>query len=98
MLFERDLSLKLGVFLTISRVDTTPDLRYTRVFVSVFPEGETGYALATLKHEKRRLQRLLHAKLTMKIRPSLSFILDTTERQADIIEKLLKQVDAEKGI
>ena len=36
----KNLSLKDGVFITIAKVDTTEDLRYTRVFVSIFPEKE----------------------------------------------------------
>ncbi len=96
-LFERELSLKPGTLVTITRVDTTPDLRYTRVFVSAFPDGETQYVMASLMHEKKHLQRMFHSKLTMKIRPTLSFILDTTERRADIVEKLLKQVAEEEG-
>jgi len=47
----KDLSLKDGVFITIAKVDTTPDLRYTRVFVSVFPEKEISYAMKTLEKE-----------------------------------------------
>lgn len=96
-LFERELSLKPGMLLTITHVDTTTDLRYTRVFVSTFPEAETSYIMASLMHERKRLQKILHSKLTMKIRPSLSFILDTTQRHADIVEKLLKQVAEEES-
>ena len=48
-LLLRDLFLKEGVFLTISKVDTTPDLRYTRVFLSIFPEKETDYVEKPLK-------------------------------------------------
>ena len=36
-IFLKELSLKPGLFLTVSKVDTTPDLRYTQVFISVFP-------------------------------------------------------------
>jgi len=85
----KDLSLKSGVFLTVSKVDTTPDLRYTRVFLSVFPEKETHYVEETLKKEAYLLQGALNKKLHMKPLPKLVFKTDATEVEADKIEKIL---------
>jgi ribosome-binding factor A len=53
-IMERELSLKPGVIMTIAKIDTSPDLRYTRMFISVFPESETRY----LRHLKRNSQEL----------------------------------------
>ena len=92
---SRELSLKPGVFLTISKVDTSNDLRYTRIFISVFPEKETGYALETLKKETYFLQGKLNKKLFIKTVPKIEFVLDTTEVEADRVEKLLN--DVKKG-
>ncbi|MDQ1284196.1 MAG: ribosome-binding factor [Patescibacteria group bacterium] len=88
----KDLSLKEGVFVTISKVDTTPDLRYTRVFVSIFPEREIGYAVKTLKRELYKIQGALNQKLHMKPLPRIEFRVDMTESRADEIEKLLKEL------
>ena len=88
----KDLSLKEGVFITISKVDTTADLRYTRIFVSIFPERETSYVLKALKCELYKIQGALNRKLHMKPLPRVEFILDTTESKADEIEKLLKSI------
>jgi ribosome-binding factor A len=88
----RELSLKSGVFLTIGKVDTSPDLRYTRIFVSVFPFKEANYAMKTIEHEKFRLQGALNKKLQMKPLPRLQFTLDETEEHADIIEKILLEI------
>jgi len=88
----KNLSLKLGVFLTIAKVDTTPDLRYTRIFLSVFPEKEIDYVEQTLKKEKYLLQGSLNKKLHMKPLPKIVFQIDTTEAQADKIEKILQSL------
>lgn len=88
----KNLSLKLGVFLTVSKVDTTPDLRYTRISLSVFPEKETNYVLETLKKEKYMLQGSLNKKLHMKPLPKIVFIIDPTEARADEIEKILRDL------
>jgi len=88
----KDLSLKDGVFVTISKVDTSSDLRYTRIFVSIFPEKESAYAMKTLQKEIYSIQGSLNKKLHMKPLPKIEFRLDETEIHADKIEKLLKEI------
>jgi ribosome-binding factor A len=88
----KDLSLKGGVFVTIAKVDTTPDLRYTRIFISVFPEKERDYVMKTLAKEIYEIQGKLNRKLHMRPLPKIVFSLDTTESKADEIERLLKEL------
>ena len=92
----REMDLKPGVFVTVAKVDTTPDLRYTRIFVSVYPTKETNYAMQTIKKEIYRIQGTLNKKLHMKPLPRLEFLLDTTEQEADNIEHVLKQIKEEQ--
>ncbi len=94
-ILTRELNLKSGVFLTIVKVDTTRDLRYTRIFISVFPEGDRKYVLTALKNEKINIQKILHNKLHLKIMPKVIFKLDTTEAEADEIEKILRKIKKE---
>ena len=91
-IMEKGLSLKPGVFITIAKVDTTKDLRYTRVSISVFPADEINYVMQTLKKEMSRLQNELFGKLHMKPSPRLSFEIDRTEEEADKVEKILKDL------
>lgn len=91
-IINRELDLKSGVFLTVLKVDTTDDLRYTNIFVSVFPEAEGNYVMTALKNEKSYIQRVLNKKLHMKVLPRLVFKLDKTEAEADEIEKILRSL------
>lgn len=91
-IMERELSLKTGVFITIAKVDTSMDLRYTRMFISVFPEQETHYVVETLKKEISKIQKHLYSKLHMKPLPKLSFEIDETAQEADKVEKILKDL------
>lgn len=91
-IFARELNIKSGVFLTVVKVDTTKDLRYTHIFVSVFPEKEGNYIEVALKNEKNNIQRKLNKRLQMKIVPKILFKLDTTEVEADEIEKILRKI------
>lgn len=92
-IMSRELNLKPGIFLTVSKVDTSKDLRYARVFVSVFPEKEANYVFTALKKEIFTLQGKMNKKLAMRPLPRITFLLDTTEAQADEIEKILKKIN-----
>lgn len=91
-ILTRELNLKPGVFITVSRVDTSSDLRYTRIFLSIFPEKDIEYVEKTLEKEIYKIQGELNKKLSMKPLPKIQFKIDMTEAKADIIEKLLKEI------
>lgn len=94
-IIAREANLKPGIFVTVSKVDTTADLRYTRIFLSIFPEEETRYALATLEHELYHIQQMLNKKLNSKILPRIQFKVDTSESRADEIEKIIQEINDE---
>ncbi len=91
-IFLKEISFKEGVFVTIAKVDTSSDLRYTRVFLSIFPEKETHYVERTLQKEMYVVQGCLNKKLDMRPLPRIQFKTDLTEVKADKIEKLLKEI------
>jgi ribosome-binding factor A len=91
-ILTREVDLKPGVFLTVSRVDTSSDLRYAHIFVSVFPEKESEYTLKTLKREMYHIQGKLNKKLSLHPLPRIKFKIDDTEVRADNIEKILKNI------
>lgn len=91
-IITRELNLKSGVFVTLTKVDTSSDLKYSTVFVSIFPTSETNYVAETLKKEIYKIQGSLNKKLGLKFFPKIKFKVDTTESRADEIEKLLKKI------
>ena len=88
----REIALKPGVFVTVAKVDTTPDLRYTRISLSVFPEKDRHYVLKTVQKESSHIRHILSQKLSLKIFPNLQFLIDETESRADEVERLLKDL------
>jgi ribosome-binding factor A len=91
-IISEEIDFPLDVFVTVTRVDTSRDLRYARVFLSVFPEKKFGEALRALSRKIYFLQGKLNKKLTMKPLPRIEFVSDKTEAEADKIEKLLKSI------
>jgi len=90
-LIIKNIDFKPNVFVTVSKVDTTSDLRYTRIFVRVFPHTDIDYAMKTLEHEKFAIQKILHKQLHLKILPKISFLHDKTGDDVDELERLLQE-------
>ena len=91
-IISREIETPPGVFLTVTKVDTTTDLRYTRVFVSVFPEKKFRKVMGFLQKKIYTIQGMLNKRLHMKPLPRIKFFFDNTEVEADKIEKLLKKL------
>jgi ribosome-binding factor A len=95
-IISRELSIKKGVFLTVAKVDTSADLRYAQVFVSVFPVSEEAYIKKTLEKELFRIQRALNNKMATKIIPRLEFFIDKRQQNISELDRIFKQIDDEK--
>ena len=82
-------------FVTVTAVDTSPDLRHARVFVSVLgDESAREETLAGLRSSHGYLQAELSAELRLKHTPTLDFIHDDTVQRAMRISKLLSEDQA----
>lgn len=88
----RDLKLKIGVLVTVVKVSTSPDLRRSRVSISVFPVSEKHYVLDTLEKEMYFVQKSLNQQLHMRPLPRLSFVIDETEEEAQKVEDILRDL------
>lgn len=75
---------------TVTGVDTSPDLRHAMVYIDVL--GDSGPALDALGRAARRLQARLGAQVTMKYTPRLEFAVDPGVVIGDRIENLLKEL------
>lgn len=77
-------------FVTVTAVETSPDLRHATVFVSVLGEAaEREDSLAGLRSAHGYLQGRVARELRLKHTPQLAFEEDDTARRADRIERLL---------
>jgi ribosome-binding factor A len=90
-----ELHLKPGVLVSVSRVETSRDLRQAKVFVSAYPIEEAEYVIKTLAKERPALTKALYASLFMKPMPRLRFLLDHTAENLDAVEKILKNLEHE---
>src|SRR5687767_4874086 len=79
-------------FVTVTAVDTSPDLRHARVYVSVLgDERQREESLAGLASSRGYLQKHVAAELRLKHTPQLDFHYDeSTDRSLRISELLRK--------
>ena len=81
-------------FVTVTAVETSPDLRHARVFVSVLGNpGERRRTLKALDSAHGFLQRRVAAELRIKNTPQLQFIYDDTADRGMRISELLNRED-----
>jgi ribosome-binding factor A len=84
---------RLG-FVTVTRVELTPDLRYARVYVGVLGEDASGGTLAILRKAsgfvKREIGRRLHVRFT----PEIDFRYDRGLEATDRVAKVLADEEA----
>jgi ribosome-binding factor A len=79
-------------FVTVTDVDTSPDLRTARVYVSVLGgEAERERALAGLRSAHGFLQGKIAAEMRMKRTPTLTFHYDESVDRGVRISRLLDQ-------
>lgn len=81
-------------FVTVTSVDTSPDLRNARVYISILgDESEQQATMTGLKHSHGYLQSLIARELALKRTPRLDFLKDESIEQGMRIEKLLKEIE-----
>ncbi len=73
---------------TVTGVDTTPDLRHAVVYLSSLPE-EAADALAA---ERVELQRAIARQVRLKRTPQLTFAADPGVAQGTRVEEILRQL------
>lgn len=79
-------------FVTVTGVQTTPDLRQAKVFVSVLGgQAEREQTLLALEKSRGFLQARINSALHMKRTPQLQFVYDETLDNALRIERAMKR-------
>jgi ribosome-binding factor A len=79
-------------FVTVTAVDTAPDLRQARVYVSVLgKEGVRRRSLDGLRSAHGYLQRRVADELHLKHTPTLEFAYDDTAERGQRIQELLAE-------
>lgn len=85
-----------GGMVTVTHVDTTSDLRYAKVFVSVLDKSQEKDVVKGLKSASGYLRRELGAAVKLRYTPELQFIADDSIEQGAHILQMLRDPNVVK--
>lgn len=77
-----------GSLITPTRVDISPDLKNTTIYVSVFPEDKEEIALNFLKRKRTDFRTFVKDKGKFKSLPMVDFKIDLGEKNRLIVDKV----------
>ena len=87
---------RVQTMLSITRVDTTSDLRYAKVYVSVLEEARGKEAIRGLRSAGGWLRRELGQRLQLRYTPELVFELDESLKYGAHMYELLSRLGAQE--
>ena len=84
------------VMISITRVETTPDLRYTKVYVSFLQEDKAEGAMKGLKSAGGYLRRELGHNLKLRYAPEIVWALDDSITYGAKMLKLINSLEVNR--
>ncbi len=79
--------------ISVTRVETTPDLRYAKVYVSFLEENKAADAMKGLKSAAGYLRRELASDLKLRYTPELQWALDDSITYGAKLLKLINSLE-----
>lgn len=95
MLVTENVIFREGL-ITLTAVDTSPNLSQSKVYISVLPEGKTGSALTELRKHSTQFNKSLKSRLNLKKIPRLIWQMDEKIKHMNDIDEVLRQIEDEK--
>ncbi|MCC8074579.1 MAG: 30S ribosome-binding factor RbfA [Clostridiales bacterium] len=79
--------------ISITRVDTTTDLRYCKVYVSTLDKDDVQEVMRGLKSSAGYLRRELGHRMTLRYTPELQFIADDSIDRGSRLIQMMNELD-----
>ena len=91
-IITKEIEFPANCLVTIARVETTPDIKISKVYISIIPEKFRGSVLEILRKNSKNLHVLLKKQIATKFTPNLKFFIDENQVYATEIDRLLDEV------
>lgn len=93
MIFRELKDPRVDICTSVVRTETTRDLKYCKILVSVLGDAEKkADVAAALKSAKPFIRRELALRLNLRVTPELSFVMDDSMEYSIHMEELLAQI------
>ena len=83
---------QIDAMISVSNVETTPDLSYCRVFITSIGTTNSDEVLARIKGAAGYIRGKLSKMVKLRITPRLEFLKDESVEYASNIESILKNI------
>ena len=87
---------RVSGLISVTAVDTTPDLRYAKIYISVLDKSDCTQVLKGLKSASGYLRRELGHALQLRYTPELTFVRDDSIDQGAHILDMLRDPNVVK--
>lgn len=88
---------RVGVITSVLKVDTTADLKYCKVYVSVLGDDEKKKeVISVLKSASGYIRSLIANRINLRVTPEFTFILDDSMEYSFKIDKIIKDINKEQ--
>lgn len=78
--------------ISVTRVKISPDLRYAKVYVSIFNSKNVNKTLEGLKKSEGFIRTRIANTINLRTTPELVFVYDDSEEQGARIDKILREI------
>ena len=95
-LILREIEFPKDVLVTVTRAEVTPDLRESKIYVSIMPEKEESQILDFLNRRIFLLQKKIDKRLKMRPVPKISFLEEKSTAEAGRIEEILEKLKSKR--
>ena len=92
----REFDFAKDILVTVTRVETSPDLKAGRIFISIIPEENRDKIMRFLNRNIYKIQQKLNKKLKMKSVPKIKFMEEKKTAAAARIEEILERLKKEE--
>lgn len=88
-IIKEEVDLPTDILVTVSRVETSIDVKHAKVYISVIPKNKTASTIKRLSKNIFQIQQELNKRLVLRFVPKIRFEIDHSEEHAAKIEKIL---------
>lgn len=84
--------------ISVTDVEITPDLKYAKVYISIFGRQNKEKILVALKQSSGFIRSNLGTKVRMRNIPMLTFVIDDSIEYGSHMEKVIKEVMGKENV
>lgn len=89
----REIDISRENLITISRIETSPDLKNSTIYITVFPESKEEEVINQIQKQIYFIQKILNRTLRTKPVPKLRFEIDKLVKAQQKVYETLEKLD-----